>query len=170
MLSLQESFVSPLLGKIFMKVHCELSVSIHHKGFLTMFEDVSGFGAWHRRWCCLHGNILSFWRYPDDEKTKVRDDWSTDWIRLLIVLCYSRQWEVLICKVAVRKKSSLCDEMCARDCTQFWLNWNDQVRKTIRTLWFLKDTAITRSWGKLRNRFKWPDRFFGFNIELFSSL
>ncbi|XP_037051625.1 anillin [Bradysia coprophila] len=66
----QESFVSPLLGKIFMKVHCELSVSLYHKGFLTMFEDVSGFGAWHRRWCCLHGSILSYWRYPDDEKTK----------------------------------------------------------------------------------------------------
>ncbi|KAJ6649350.1 Anillin [Pseudolycoriella hygida] len=66
----QESFVSPLLGKIFMKVNCELSVVLQHKGFLTMFEDVSGFGAWHRRWCCLQGSILNYWRYPDDEKAK----------------------------------------------------------------------------------------------------
>lgn len=87
-LTLQESFVSPLLGKIFMKVHCELSVSIHHKGFLTMFEDVSGFGAWHRRWCCLHGNILSFWRYPDDEKTKVWCLWPTQWHQIFIIVLH----------------------------------------------------------------------------------
>lgn len=63
--------VSPLQGVVHMKVNCELSVSIDHKGFLTMFEDVAGFGAWHRRWCRLHGHLLSYWRYPDDEKTKV---------------------------------------------------------------------------------------------------
>lgn len=37
----------------------------------TMFEDVSGFGAWHRRWCVLSGYCISFWTYPDDEKRKV---------------------------------------------------------------------------------------------------
>lgn len=65
--------VSPLHGTVHMKVNCELSVSIDYKGFLTMFEDVAGFGAWHRRWCRLHGHLLSFWRYPDDEKKKVRE-------------------------------------------------------------------------------------------------
>lgn len=37
----------------------------------TMFEDVSGFGAWNRRWCVLAGNKLCYWKYPDDEKRKV---------------------------------------------------------------------------------------------------
>jgi len=36
-----------------------------------MFEDVSGFGAWHRRWCVLKNGHLSYWKYPDDEKEKV---------------------------------------------------------------------------------------------------
>lgn len=36
-----------------------------------MFEDVSGFGAWHRRWCVLSGYCISYWTYPDDEKRKV---------------------------------------------------------------------------------------------------
>ena len=32
---------------------------------------MSGFGAWHRRWFVLKNQNLSFWKYPDDEKTKV---------------------------------------------------------------------------------------------------
>ncbi|ALC42031.1 scra [Drosophila busckii] len=62
--------VSPLDGTVHMKVNCELSISVEHKGFLTMFEDISGFGAWHRRWCYLNGSVLSYWKYPDDEKKK----------------------------------------------------------------------------------------------------
>ena len=53
-----------------MHVSCELTVSVDHHGFLTMFEDVSGFGAWHRRWCLLKGATISYWKYPDDEKKK----------------------------------------------------------------------------------------------------
>ena len=35
-----------------------------------MFDDVSGFGAWHRRWFVLEGNSLSFWKYPENEKVQ----------------------------------------------------------------------------------------------------
>lgn len=62
--------VSPLEGTVHMKVNCQLTVSVDYRGFLTMFEDVSGFGAWHRRWCRLHGHVLNYWKYPDDEKRK----------------------------------------------------------------------------------------------------
>lgn len=64
------SGVSPLEGTVHMKVNCELTVTVDYRGFLTMFEDVSGFGAWHRRWCRLYGHVLSYWKYPDDEKRK----------------------------------------------------------------------------------------------------
>ncbi|KAJ8956078.1 hypothetical protein NQ318_016530 [Aromia moschata] len=60
--------MSPLDGTVAMRISCELAVSVEHRGFLTMFEDVSGFGAWHRRWCLLKGHALSYWKYPDDEK------------------------------------------------------------------------------------------------------
>lgn len=66
--------MSPLEGIIQMRVHCELAVSVEHRGFLTMFDDVSGFGAWHRRWCLLKGHSLSYWKYPDDEKKKAPID------------------------------------------------------------------------------------------------
>ncbi|CAH1132178.1 unnamed protein product [Ceutorhynchus assimilis] len=60
--------MSPLEGNVEMKIQCELAVSVEHKAFLTMFEDVSGFGAWHRRWCLLKGDSMSYWKYPEDEK------------------------------------------------------------------------------------------------------
>lgn len=62
--------ISPLEGTVHMKVNCELTVTVDYRGFLTMFEDVSGFGAWHRRWCRLYGHVINYWKYPDDEKRK----------------------------------------------------------------------------------------------------
>uniref|UniRef100_A0A8C5MSP5 Anillin n=1 Tax=Leptobrachium leishanense TaxID=445787 RepID=A0A8C5MSP5_9ANUR len=63
-------FLSPLEGHICLKLNCQLNSFVEEKGFLTMFEDVSGFGAWHRRWCVLSGYCISYWTYPDDEKRK----------------------------------------------------------------------------------------------------
>ncbi|KAM6451864.1 anillin isoform 1-T1 [Liasis olivaceus] len=63
-------FLSPLEGHIYLKIKCQVNSCVEERGFLTMFEDVSGFGAWHRRWCALSGNCISFWTYPDDEKKK----------------------------------------------------------------------------------------------------
>ncbi|VEN58116.1 unnamed protein product [Callosobruchus maculatus] len=60
--------MSPLEGTVEMKINCDMKVSVEHRGFLTMFDDVSGFGAWHRRWCLLKGHLVSYWKYPDDEK------------------------------------------------------------------------------------------------------
>ncbi|XP_037693005.1 anillin isoform X2 [Choloepus didactylus] len=63
-------FLCPLEGHIYLKIKCQVNSSVEEKGFLTIFEDVSGFGAWHRRWCVLSGNCISYWTYPDDEKRK----------------------------------------------------------------------------------------------------
>lgn len=62
--------VSPLNGNVFMKVDSKITVDVNHSGFLTMFDDISGFGAWHRRWCRLSGNTIYYWKYPEDEKRK----------------------------------------------------------------------------------------------------
>ncbi|KAM5156740.1 anillin [Mantella aurantiaca] len=63
-------FLSPLEGHICLKLKCQVNSFVEEKGFLTMFEDVSGFGAWHRRWCVLSGYCISYWTYPDDERRK----------------------------------------------------------------------------------------------------
>ncbi|KAM5125167.1 anillin-like, partial [Mantella aurantiaca] len=60
-------FLSPLEGNLHLKIQCRSHSAVYRTGFLTMFEDVSGLGAWHRRWCVLCGNTLSFWAYPDQE-------------------------------------------------------------------------------------------------------
>ncbi|XP_077405542.1 anillin [Vanacampus margaritifer] len=63
-------FMCPLEGHIYLTMLCKVGSKVEKKGFLTMFEDVSGFGAWHRRWCVLSGYCISYWTYPDDEKRK----------------------------------------------------------------------------------------------------
>ncbi|KAL4234023.1 hypothetical protein ACF0H5_005677 [Mactra antiquata] len=63
-------FLSPLHGMIYMRLKCMMEQNVEERGFLTMFEDVSGLGAWHRRWCLLGGNKLCYWKYPDDETRK----------------------------------------------------------------------------------------------------
>ncbi|XP_054462190.1 anillin isoform X2 [Anoplopoma fimbria] len=63
-------FLCPLEGHVYLKMQCEVGSKVEEKGFLTMFEDVSGFGSWHRRWCVLSGYCISYWTYPDDEKRK----------------------------------------------------------------------------------------------------
>uniref|UniRef100_A0A8C5AR62 Anillin, actin binding protein n=1 Tax=Gadus morhua TaxID=8049 RepID=A0A8C5AR62_GADMO len=64
-------FLCPLEGHIHLKMQCQVGSSkVEERGFLTMFEDVSGFGSWHRRWCVLSGYCISYWTYPDDERRK----------------------------------------------------------------------------------------------------
>ncbi|KAF4529605.1 hypothetical protein B566_EDAN017928 [Ephemera danica] len=63
-------YTSPLEGHVDMKLSCQLKLDTEQRGFLTMFDDISGYGAWHRRWCVLNGSRLSYWKYPDDEKKK----------------------------------------------------------------------------------------------------
>lgn len=53
-----------------MRVSRKLSVSIEHRGFLTIFEDISNLGAWRRRWCWLKDANLYFWVHPEDEHKK----------------------------------------------------------------------------------------------------
>ncbi|PIO35301.1 hypothetical protein AB205_0154850, partial [Aquarana catesbeiana] len=63
-------FLSPLEGNLYLKMQCQSHSAVQRRGFLTIFDDVSGLGAWRRRWCVLSGNILSFWEYPDQEASK----------------------------------------------------------------------------------------------------
>ncbi|GBN72820.1 Anillin, partial [Araneus ventricosus] len=63
-------FTSPLEGVLKVKLQLHAEHNVMEKGFLTMFEDVSGFGAWHRRWCSLENHLLSYWKYPDEENKK----------------------------------------------------------------------------------------------------
>lgn len=63
---------SPIDGKLQLKIQSHAESLIEERGFLTVFEDIGGFGAWHRRWCWLSNDRLLFWKYPDDERLKVK--------------------------------------------------------------------------------------------------
>lgn len=53
-----------------MRISRKLSESVEHRGFLTIFEDISNLGAWRRRWCRLKDARLYYWLNPDDEHEK----------------------------------------------------------------------------------------------------
>ncbi|XP_010882371.2 anillin isoform X2 [Esox lucius] len=63
-------FLSPLEGNIYLQLESQSHSNVQHQGFLTMFEVVNGFGAWHRRFFVLEGNHLSYWNHPNDRGSK----------------------------------------------------------------------------------------------------
>lgn len=43
-----------------------------------MFELISGYGVWHRRYFVLEECNLYYWNHPNDKETKVWIDQQTD--------------------------------------------------------------------------------------------
>ncbi|KAA0715178.1 Anillin [Triplophysa tibetana] len=68
-------FLSPLEGHIYLRLHSEGHSDVKHQGFLTMFEDVSGFGAWQRLYFCLEGGHLLYWSHPNEMGDTVAIRW-----------------------------------------------------------------------------------------------
>ncbi|KAK6320322.1 hypothetical protein J4Q44_G00094290 [Coregonus suidteri] len=66
-------FLSPLEGNIYLRLDSDSHSNVQHQGFLTMFEVVNEFGAWHRRFFVLEGNHMSYWNHPNDRGSKVAE-------------------------------------------------------------------------------------------------
>ncbi|XP_029378850.1 anillin, actin binding protein 2 isoform X2 [Echeneis naucrates] len=66
-------FLSPLEGNIYLQLSSESHSNVQHEGFLTMFELISGYGVWHRRYFVLEGWSLCYWNHPNDKETKVAE-------------------------------------------------------------------------------------------------
>ena len=64
-------FCSPFGETLSMTVECRAGSTIEERGFLNVFDDVAGFGAWRRLWCLLSTDSLLFWKDPNDEGSKV---------------------------------------------------------------------------------------------------
>ncbi|KAM9854734.1 anillin, actin binding protein 2 [Aulostomus maculatus] len=63
-------FLSPLEGNIYLHLDGESHSYVQHQGFLTMFELISGYGVWHRRYFTLDGCTMHYWNHPNDKETK----------------------------------------------------------------------------------------------------
>lgn len=61
-------YTCPLDGSLELMMSSSMECQTEHSGFLTVYEDVSGFGAWKRRWAVLKGSAIAFWAYPDQCK------------------------------------------------------------------------------------------------------
>uniref|UniRef100_A0A3P8UKT0 Anillin, actin binding protein 2 n=1 Tax=Cynoglossus semilaevis TaxID=244447 RepID=A0A3P8UKT0_CYNSE len=63
-------FLSPLEGNIYLRLDSQGHSNVQHQGFLTMFELISGYGVWHRRYFVLEECSLYYWNHPNDKETK----------------------------------------------------------------------------------------------------
>ncbi|XP_061519954.1 LOW QUALITY PROTEIN: anillin, actin binding protein 2 [Phycodurus eques] len=63
-------FLSPLEGHIYLQLDSESHSCVQNQGFLTMFEVISGYGAWHRRYFILDGCTMLYWNHPNDKESK----------------------------------------------------------------------------------------------------
>ncbi|XP_015259059.1 PREDICTED: actin-binding protein anillin [Cyprinodon variegatus] len=138
-------FLCPLEGHIHLRLQCEVDSNVEERGFLTMFEDVSGFGAWHRRWCVLSGYYISYWTYPDDERRKNPIG------RINLASCTSQQVEPAnreFCArpntlelITVRPQRKDDRETLVSQCTDTMCvtrNWLSADTKEERNLWMRK--------------------------------
>ncbi|XP_050990288.1 anillin isoform X1 [Labeo rohita] len=121
-------FLSPLEGHIYLRLHSEGHSNVQHQGFLTMFEDVSGFGAWQRFYFLLEGGHLLYWNYPNEMGNKPADGSLS-----LFDFCSVRPVE---------------RECCARPHTFELVETNtlqQEHSQTLKKCWFSADTREERS-------------------------
>lgn len=67
--------MEPLDGNLVLNMRCfaeEEVVPLNMRAFISLYQIVSGLGAWTRFWCVLRNGQMRFWRYLEDEEKKVR--------------------------------------------------------------------------------------------------
>ncbi|XP_068595054.1 anillin, actin binding protein 2 [Brachionichthys hirsutus] len=66
-------FLSPLEGNVYLRLDSQSHSNVQHQGFLTVFELISGYGVWHRRYFVLEGCMMLYWNHPNDKETKAAE-------------------------------------------------------------------------------------------------
>ena len=118
-----------------------------NKGFLTMFDDVSGFGAWHRRWVVLEGNTLSFWKYPENEKAMGKLSTTVSYVCLVIPFFSDPIGRIDLGACVTSEVSIAPREICSRMHT-FMLETSRAANKVD------KDSLVVQTQGKELIMFK----------------
>lgn len=80
----------PLDGELLLNMRCfaEETESLDYRGFLSLYQLVSGLGSWTRFWCVLGNGQMSFWKYPEDEEKKAPS------VTLDVIKCLSEVLDV----------------------------------------------------------------------------
>ena len=63
--------LSPLNGALEMNLTINWENMIDHRGVLNLFRDLDGQGDWCHRQCCLTGDVMKFYRNPEDQEKGV---------------------------------------------------------------------------------------------------
>ncbi|CAD6195495.1 unnamed protein product [Caenorhabditis auriculariae] len=61
----------PLEGTVKIRTQCSSlpdAIEVDYRGFLSVYQTVSGMASWDRYWAVLRRGVVFFWKYPDDEQ------------------------------------------------------------------------------------------------------
>ncbi|XP_018347343.1 PREDICTED: actin-binding protein anillin isoform X4 [Trachymyrmex septentrionalis] len=148
---------SPLEGYLRMRVSRKLSVSVEHRGFLTLFEEITNLGAWRRRWCWLKDAKLYYWVHPEDEHKKSPighldlEDVITKHVQFINREKYARPYTFLLeisrpvqpgdTNTLIMKtdgKETIIEHFLLADTREKGLEWMSKLNKTL---------SLIRAWG-----------------------
>ncbi|XP_030222089.1 anillin, actin binding protein 2 isoform X1 [Gadus morhua] len=124
-------FLSPLEGNIYLRLDSEGHSSVQHQGFLTMFEVVNGFGAWHRRFFTLEGSHMFYWNHPNDKEAKAAE--GTISLASLPSLC-----------VKPVKRDSCARPFTFELVSNLQTQLRNEAKETVAKRWFSSDTKQER--------------------------
>ncbi|KYM87204.1 Actin-binding protein anillin [Atta colombica] len=148
---------SPLEGYLRMRISRKLSVSVEHRGFLTLFEEITNLGAWRRRWCWLKDAKLYYWVHPEDEHKKSPvghldlEDVITKHVQFINREKYARPYTFLLeisrpvqpgdTNTLIMKtdgKETIIEHFLLADTREKGLEWMSKLNKTL---------SLIRAWG-----------------------
>jgi len=129
------------------------------KGFLTIFQEESGLGAWNRRWCSVQDNKIYYWLYPEDEVNRNKEphgdidlrDCKTSKISVASRLdCARPNTFVLVTETVTKpgdRNSIICEASSERTVTKYLLSADskEERREWMKVLNTCLDNVI--SWN-----------------------
>lgn len=142
----------------------------------TMFELISGYGVWHRRYFVLEGCNMYYWNHPNDKESKVWTHQQLNQQTNLTLVAFKR-FSFTFCfnllgsrgqHVSLQLSQSVC-QACQEGlvCSTFHL-WAGEQRPTSAAGWeggSLSQVSFNKTWLKKTNkRFRsdgelWNDKY-----------
>jgi len=130
----------PLEGGLYLELRCfsEQANAEVERGFLHRYSEIGGSACWKRLWCVLDGDMLKFWKYPEEENDNKQPIADFD-----LKTCISNRIEVAPSEITSRPNSfafesyDKCFYILSADSKAEAATWTEKLNRVLynRKLW-----------------------------------